>query len=352
MNPQMTDWFDKYLNKQMNKEEVKAFQDALQQDAQLQSDFENYKLLIQSFQDYHQKKELEHQFNEWYIEENKNKALPTRKLWWSVSYIAASVALFVTLSGIWFYETLKNETKKQGKEITYLKKELKQIQNQQKNIVRSFHQIQQKNYAPANSQSTGFLIAPHYILTTFHSVQSADSVFVENDKFSRTEAKVVYTNPEFEVALLYVPSFHQHSNIHLYNQVADLGNSVFTLGYPTSQMVYNEGYISALNGYEGDTAFYQITLPLNPGNSGGPLFDNKGNLIGMIVSKNTSMEGVAFALKSTALYSLKDSLPSDSIKMIWNKAFKKHPSNRLEKQQIIQKHQPFVFKIYVYQKAI
>ncbi|GIV26391.1 MAG: hypothetical protein KatS3mg027_0205 [Bacteroidia bacterium] len=352
MNPNMTDWFDKYLNNQMSDAELSEFYSALENNKQLKSDFENYQLLIQSFQDYHQKNDLENKFNEWYIEEQNIKPLQNRRLWWSVSYIAASVALLVTLSGIWFYETLKNETKKQSKEITYLKKELQNIQSQQKNIVRSFHQMQQKKYAPANSQSTGFLIAPKYILTTFHSVQAADSIFVENENIPRTQSQIVYTNPALDVALLYVPSFGIHTDAHLLSKSSSIGNSVFTLGYPTSQMVYNEGYISAINGYEEDTAFYQITLPLNPGNSGSPLFDIKGNIIGMIVSKNASMEGVAFALKSTMLYSLRDSLPSDSIKVVWNKAFKKYSLNRSDKQQIIQKYKPLVFKIYVYQKSI
>lgn len=352
MKPQMTDWFDKYLNKQMNESELSEFHSALENNEQLKSDFENYQKLIQSFQEYHQKNEFENKFNQWYIEEQSIKPFQNRRLWWSVSYIAASVALLVTLSGIWFYETLKKETKKQSKEITYLKKEIQNIQSQQKNIVRNFHQMQQKTYAPANSQSTGFLIAPKYILTTFHSVQSSDSVFVENENYPRTKAQIVYANTDLDVALLYVSNLNIHSDVHLLHQSSNIGNPIFTLGYPTSQLVYNEGYISALNGHQEDTAFYQITLPLNPGNSGSPLFDNKGNIIGIIVSKNTRMEGVAFALKSTMLYSLRDSLPSDSIKNIWNKAFKKYSLNKSDKQQIIQKYKPLVFKIYVYQKSI
>ncbi|HPQ07607.1 MAG TPA: S1C family serine protease [Bacteroidia bacterium] len=352
MKPEMTELFDRYLFNQMSEEEKNQFEQSLQNDSQLKEDFEQYKLLIQTFKDYHQRNELSNKFNEWYTETNITSLSSHSKTWWSVIYVAASVALVVTLSGIWFYETLKNETKKQGKEITYLKKEIKQIQSQQNNLVRSIQKIQTKNYAPANSQSTGFLMASNYVLTTYHSIQNADSIFIENDNFPRTEVKVVYTNNDLDVALLYAPSLSIKSpNIHLLKKTADIGNGIFTLGYPTSQLVYNEGYISSVNGYNNDTAFYQITLPLNPGNSGGPLFDNKGDIIGVIVSKNTSMEGVAFALKSNMLYALKDSLPADSIKLVWDKAFKSNSLN-INKSAAIQKFKPYIFKVYVYQKSI
>lgn len=350
MNPDITDKFDRYLSGQMSDSEQEEFMNALNKDNELKSFFEEYQLLIQSFNDYHKKNNLEKKFNEWYLESSQGLAQHHRKLWWNVSYIAASVALFVTIAGIWFYENLNKQTKKQGNEISYLKKELKNIQSQQNTLVRSIRKIQEKNYAPANSQSTGFLFAPHYILTTYHSIQNADSLFVENDNFTRSKANVVFTNKDLDVAVLYVSELNiVPKNFGFTTLLSNLGNKVFTLGFPTNQMVYNEGYISAVNGYNNDTAYYQITMSLNPGNSGGPLFNYKGELIGMISSKNISMEGVAFALKSNMLYNLKDSLPADSIKNEWIKAFRKHSKNN---SADIDKIKPYIFKIFVYQKSV
>lgn len=348
MNPKLTDWFDSYLSGQMNDSEKSEFINALNNDKQLKNDFEEYTILIQSFNDYHQKDDLKKLMDEWYLAESHSFGKPSRKIWWNVSYIAASVALLVTLTGIWFYENLNKETKKQSHEISYLKKEIKQIQTQQKTIVRSIHKIQEKNYAPANSQSTGFLLAPQYILTTYHSVQNADSLFVENENFSRMKANLLYVNKDLDIALLYAQEINISPYFQISKNVYDLGSKVSTLGFPTNQMVYNEGYISAVNGYENDTAYYQITMSLNPGNSGGPLFSNDGRWIGMIVSKNINMEGVAFALKSSMLFTLKDSLPADSIKNVWIKAF----SNRYLKNKQLNKVKPYIFKISVYQKAI
>ncbi|MCX7729031.1 MAG: serine protease [Bacteroidia bacterium] len=348
MNSKTTELFDKYLLGKMNPSEKDEFIKNLNADENFKKEFEEYKLLIESFNDYHQHADLKGKFNDWYESEYALVSRNNRKIWWTVSYVAASVALMVTLIGIWVYESVIKETKKQGNEITYLKKEIKQIQNQQNTLVRNIKKMQEKNYAPANSQSTGFLLAPKYILTTFHSIQNADSLFVENDHFARIQAKIIYLNKDLDVALLYAQGLNVVPDFYPYSGICDLGNKVYTLGFPTNQLVYNEGYISAVNGYNNDSAFYQITMSLNPGNSGGPLFNHNGQLVGMIVSKNIQMEGVAFALKSNMLYSLKDSLPADSVKNIWVKVFKpiKH------KNTTVIKNKPYIFKISVYQKSI
>ncbi len=347
MNPKLTDWFDKYLLGQMNETEQKEFLAALASDDNLKKSFDDYQLLIQSFTDYHYKNHLEQKMNEWYLDEYSSIAKNNRKAWWKVASVAASVAILVTLAGIWLYENLIKETKKQSNEIVYLKKELKQIQSQQNKLVRNIKKIEEKNYAPANSQSTAFLFAPNYLLTTFHSIQNADSLFVESDNFPRSFGRVVYTNADLDVAVLYVPELKIKPPFSFFKTDGDFGQRVYTLGFPTNQLVYNEGYISALNGYNNDTAFYQITMSLNPGNSGAPLFNNNGQIIGMIVSKNINMEGVAFAIKSDMLFTLKDSLPADSVKQVWSKAFRNISGKLPVREQI-----PFIFKVYVYQKSI
>jgi hypothetical protein len=54
-----------------------------------------------------------------------------------------------------------------------------------------------------------------------------------------------------------------------------------------------------LNGYNGDTLKYQVSVPVNPGQSGSPLFDEQGNVIGVISAKNGSADGVSYAVKSS-----------------------------------------------------
>src|SRR5690606_23670002 len=94
---------------------------------------------------------------------------------------------------------------------------------------------------------------------------------------------------------------------------ANLGEEVFTLGFPREDIVFGEGSISALSGYRQNPNAYQVSVPVNPGNSGGPLFNSKGDLVGIISGIQTETMGAAFAIKSSVLLSVIDSLETDSL---------------------------------------
>ena len=70
------------------------------------------------------------------------------------------------------------------------------------------------------------------------------------------------------------------------------------------------GIISAKSGFQGDITTYQISAPVQPGNSGGPLFDNKGNLIGIINAKHLGTENVSYAIKVAYLLNLIETMPT------------------------------------------
>ena len=70
------------------------------------------------------------------------------------------------------------------------------------------------------------------------------------------------------------------------------------------------GIISSKSGFQGDVTAYQISAPVQPGNSGGPLFDEKGNLIGVINAKHLGAENASYAIKSSYLINLINLMPS------------------------------------------
>ena len=91
----------------------------------------------------------------------------------------------------------------------------------------------------------------------------------------------------------------------------NIGSSIFTLGFPNEEIVYKEGYISGKNGFEGDTMQYRLEMMAQPGQSGSPIIDSKGTIIGIIAGKDTELDGTAYAVSSSALMRLIASLPSE-----------------------------------------
>jgi S1-C subfamily serine protease len=87
-------------------------------------------------------------------------------------------------------------------------------------------------------------------------------------------------------------------------QTKDVGTEVFTLGYPMTDIMgtepkYTKGEISAKSGYQGDIRTYQVSVPMTYGNSGGPLFDYDGNVIGITSGglKKGIADNVNYAIK-------------------------------------------------------
>ena len=105
------------------------------------------------------------------------------------------------------------------------------------------------------------------------------------------------------------------------------GNSVIAIGYPfhgllTSDFTVTTGIVSSLSGILNDTRFLQISAPVQPGNSGGPLLDTSGHLVGVVAEKLNALrfakatgeipENINFAIKTGSLriFSTTASLPT------------------------------------------
>lgn len=166
----------------------------------------------------------------------------------------------------------------------------------------------------AQSSGTGFLISNNgYIATCYHVIEGASEIKVKginNDFYKQYNAKVVATDKLNDLAILKI-EFGLASTIKysIRWNASDVGQEVFTLGYPLKTTMGEEikltnGIISSKSGFQGDITTYQITVPVQPGNSGGPLFDNNGYVIGVINAKHTGAENAGYAVKTNILRNL------------------------------------------------
>ena len=173
----------------------------------------------------------------------------------------------------------------------------------------------------ANFRATGFLIDGNgFIATNAHVINNARNLVVENKKGDQFIAIPVYVNKSNDLAILKITdtSFRKINALpySIPRASAELGEQIFTLGYPKEEVVYGEGYLSAKSGYSGDTTAYQISISVNPGNSGGPVINKNGEVIGIISSKETNADGVVFAIKSKNIYkALEEIRTSELIKL-------------------------------------
>ncbi|MGF1925569.1 MAG: trypsin-like serine protease, partial [Bacteroidia bacterium] len=105
--------------------------------------------------------------------------------------------------------------------------------------------------------------------------------------------------------------------------------------------------VSSKTGINGDTLAYQIAIPVNPGNSGGPLLDNNGNIVGVINGKEGKSDGAAFAVKSRYIMEALNAIPQDSLSKRVGYG-KKSILQGLKRHQQVEKIQDYVFMIKVY----
>lgn len=172
---------------------------------------------------------------------------------------------------------------------------------------------------------TGFALNNGYIVTNYHVIENAKSISVQGikgDFTSKYNATIIATDKYNDLALLQISdnNFNGFGTIpyNVKTTVSDVGEDVFVLGYPLTSTMGDEiklttGVISSKTGFQGNVSLYQISAPVQPGNSGGPLFDNKGNLIGIVSAKHKDAENVGYAIKTSYLKNLIESSTLTSI---------------------------------------
>lgn len=170
-----------------------------------------------------------------------------------------------------------------------------------------------------------FLNTNGYIATNYHVVDGTTALqanFTRNGETVSYPASVVVTDPQNDLAIIKIDdnSFKDNGELPygLMTRTKDTGSEVFAMGYPMadvmgSEVKFTDGKISSKSGIGGDVRVYQISVPIQPGNSGGPLFDMGGNVVGITSSGLNrdyfKSENVNYAIKASYLKNLMEACP-------------------------------------------
>ena len=182
-----------------------------------------------------------------------------------------------------------------------------------------------KDYPPASEyeqvmqpewSGSGFAIADGLIATNYHVINGAKHIAikgVDGEIETAYNGYVLASDKEHDIAIIKIvdKNFKGFGKIpySVGKSIADVGEDVYALGYPLTTTMGNEikltnGIISSISGFQGDMSMYQISVPIQPGNSGGPLFDANGNVIGIVMAKHAEAENANYAVKINYLASL------------------------------------------------
>ncbi|MGE7776979.1 trypsin-like peptidase domain-containing protein [Chitinophaga sp. NPDC101104] len=350
---------ERYLDGEMTAPEKEAFESLLRRNPDLQREVSDHEAFLSQLRGHGQRQDFRARMNAIHprTATAAQQAQPApaavvpmtsrRRTWYSVA-AAASIALVTSLATM----AIMQRSAKISYTAKYedVRRVLNNIQRSQNALIRD---INNKNAGPANPGTYGgtcFAISRNgYMVTNYHVIAGADSIYLQNNKGEAFKAVSVFEDVSSDLAVLRVADSTFRTAPLPYTLKKDpsrLGQEVFSMGYPRDEIVFGMGYISAQTGFNGDTLAYQVSIPVNPGNSGAPLLDMNGELIGIITGRQSTSEGIAFAVKSGHLKRLLEELPKEKFN---RKDLKqKNQLTGLPRVDQARKLEEFVYMVKVY----
>lgn len=172
------------------------------------------------------------------------------------------------------------------------------------------------------SSGTGFLVSMDgAVITNAHVVENCGAIHVTASQGATADAKIVARDVRNDLALL--GTGLSVKKAAAFRTSIRLGEPVEAFGYPLADLLarsgnFTLGNVSALVGIGEDSRYLQISVPVQPGNSGGPLLDQSGNLVGVVSAKLNALkmmlatngdipQNVNFAIKASIVTSFMES---------------------------------------------
>lgn len=174
-----------------------------------------------------------------------------------------------------------------------------------------------ENFAGKHFVANAFLASgEHLAVTAWHVVHDARRVearFSDNQRF--TVAGLVDKNEKLDLALLQLDA-GQRPRITLASTSPKIGSRVYLIGSPRGlDFSMSEGLISQIRTLDG-VRYYQLSCPISPGDSGGPVLNDRGEAIGVVSWRKADAENVGFAIPCPEVARMNSTLPA----VAWSEA--------------------------------
>lgn len=149
----------------------------------------------------------------------------------------------------------------------------------------------------AGGSGSGFLVGDGEVMTSAHVVEGSRQVSIQYGNKQRVTGTVEHLDADRDLALISVPSLHGEPLVLFELGALKAGSECVVIGSPLGlDQSVSRGIVSNPDRRAGGVRFIQIDAPVNPGNSGGPIMDHEGQVIGIVTLKITSAEGMGFGV--------------------------------------------------------
>jgi serine protease Do len=319
----LLDAVERYIRGEMLPEEKEFFEHVRSSNPDVDQLVVEHSLFLEKFEQYGNTRQFKTNLNEVHRqlaeegqikEENPAIVVTLWKKYKKVVFVAASIAgvTALAISGLVFLLTPKVKPS----QLDFLSGQVAAQGNKINNINSKLNSSAVPASFDPGGTGTGFLIdGKGYLITSAHVVKGATQIDVQNS-LGEYNARIIQMDSHADIAVLKIDdtSYHAFNGLPygISRTGGELGEELFTLGYPRPEIVYGKGYMSAETGYRGDTTAFQLTIAANPGNSGTPVLNNDGEVIGIVTSTQHNAQGMVFAVRSKNIFRAIDSMKVDS----------------------------------------